>query len=51
MEKGINLKVIASTKTTCPKCNKGELTKRTGKVGEFYGCSTYPSCKFTKPIE
>lgn len=50
-EKGINLKVNASISKTCPKCNKGELINRTGKGGEFYGCSTYPSCKFTKPIE
>ena len=30
----------------CPKCN-GELKLRKGKYGDFYGCSNYPSCKFT----
>ena len=32
----------------CPRCN-GELKLRTGKYGKFYGCSNYPSCKFTAP--
>lgn len=31
----------------CPKCG-GKLIKRTGKYGEFLGCSNYPKCKFTK---
>lgn len=31
----------------CPKCG-GELVKRNGKYGAFYGCSNYPECKFTK---
>lgn len=31
----------------CPKCN-GDLIKRKGKFGEFYGCSNYPKCSFTK---
>lgn len=30
----------------CPKCSS-LLTKRNGRYGEFYGCSSYPSCKFT----
>jgi hypothetical protein len=34
----------------CPSCG-GKLVKRQGKYGEFYGCSNYPKCKFTKPIE
>lgn len=31
----------------CPRCGK-ELVLRTGKHGEFYGCSGYPQCKFIK---
>lgn len=31
----------------CPKCG-GELKKRNGRFGEFWGCSNYPSCRFTK---
>lgn len=30
----------------CPKCG-GTLIKRTGKYGNFYGCSNYPNCRFT----
>ena len=35
--------------TLCPKCGR-KLVKRNGRYGEFYGCSGYPMCKFTKPI-
>ena len=31
----------------CPYC-KVPLVLRKGKYGEFYGCSNYPKCKFTK---
>ena len=30
----------------CPKCGS-ELKLRSGKYGNFYGCSNYPHCKFT----
>lgn len=30
----------------CPHCG-GYLVLRTGKFGQFYGCSNYPKCKFT----
>lgn len=30
----------------CPKCN-GVMLQRTGRFGEFYGCSNYPQCKHT----
>lgn len=33
----------------CPRCG-GELTKRNGRFGPFYGCSNYPSCRYTKNI-
>lgn len=33
----------------CPKCGQG-LVKRKGKSGEFYGCSSYPKCRYTKNI-
>lgn len=32
---------------TCPVCG-GELMKRNGKFGEFYGCSNYPRCRYTR---
>lgn len=31
----------------CPKCN-GVLVNKRGKYGKFIGCSTYPSCSYTK---
>lgn len=33
----------------CPKCNS-PLTKRSGRKGEFYGCSKYPKCVHTEQI-
>lgn len=32
----------------CPKCG-GNLVKRTGTYGAFFGCSNYPNCKYTHP--
>lgn len=34
----------------CPKCGS-KLILRHGKNGDFYGCSNFPKCKFTKNIE
>lgn len=34
----------------CPRCN-GNLVIRNSKTGQFYGCSNYPKCKFTKKID
>lgn len=31
----------------CPRCGK-ELVYHQGKFGDFYGCSGYPACRFTK---
>jgi 5-methylcytosine-specific restriction endonuclease McrA len=33
----------------CEKCG-AKLVLRKGKYGEFYGCSNYPSCKFTRKL-
>lgn len=30
----------------CPRCG-GELVRRNGKYGPFYGCVKFPSCRFT----
>lgn len=32
----------------CPRCG-GTLVLRSGKYGQFYGCSNYPQCKYTHP--
>ena len=34
---------------TCPRCG-GELIKRNGRFGEFWGCGNYPECRYTKNI-
>lgn len=33
----------------CPRCG-GELKRRNGRFGEFYGCSNFPNCRYTKNI-
>ncbi|OIJ29102.1 restriction endonuclease [Staphylococcus sp. LCT-H4] len=38
-----------SNSKSCPKC-RNELVVRTGKNGQFLGCSNYPNCKYTKNI-
>jgi len=34
----------------CPECGR-ELHIRQGRFGEFVGCSGYPECKFTRPMQ
>ncbi|MCQ2154199.1 MAG: NERD domain-containing protein [Bacteroidales bacterium] len=35
---------------TCPKCG-GHLSLKHGKFGDFYGCSNYPQCSYTRRIQ
>lgn len=52
-EMGKILKNIESNEETdlqCPKCG-GNLVKRKGKYGYFYGCEEFPRCRFTKNIK
>lgn len=35
----------------CPACDTGRLSLKFGKFGAFVGCTNYPECKFTKPLE
>ena len=44
-----NAKAVIDNKKICPKCG-GELVMKSGKYGKFYGCSNYPSCKYTKKL-
>jgi len=37
------------TEEKCPQCGKS-LVIRSGRFGEFYACSGFPQCKFTKPL-
>lgn len=34
----------------CPDCGK-ELIKRSGRYGEFVGCSGFPKCRFTRSLD
>ena len=33
---------------TCPGCRKGYLVARSGAFGDFAGCSTWPTCRYTR---
>jgi DNA topoisomerase-1 len=37
------------TDEVCPDCGK-ELVIKLGRRGKFFGCSSYPECKFTRPV-
>lgn len=39
-----------SVQKQCPKCGS-PLVKRHGKYGDFYGCSHYPQCRYTEPLD
>lgn len=41
---------IDGIETKCPFCGS-KLILRSGKYGQFWGCSTYPKCRFTRPIK
>lgn len=41
---------IEDIKTKCPFCGS-ELVLRKGKYGDFWGCSSYPKCRFTRKVE
>jgi len=38
------------TEEKCPQCGSN-LIIRLGKFGEFYACSAFPQCNFTKPLK
>jgi ssDNA-binding Zn-finger/Zn-ribbon topoisomerase 1 len=42
--------ILPETPISCPKCNSF-LVKRTGKKGNFLGCSRYPKCNYTQNLE
>lgn len=43
--------VEAESTPICPRCEKGKLGLRLGKFGAFIGCSHYPDCAFTRPLQ
>jgi DNA topoisomerase-1 len=38
------------TEEICPECGK-KLLIRTGRYGQFYSCSGFPKCRYTRPLE
>ncbi len=47
IKENININNELEVNMICPKC-KGNLIKRTGKYGEFIGCSNYPKCRYIR---
>jgi len=43
-------KQVEQTDKKCPKCGS-ILVIRMSRFGKFYGCSNYPKCKFTQPLD
>lgn len=37
----------AKAEDKCPRCG-GDLVKRNGRYGPFYGCGNYPRCRYTR---
>ncbi|WP_366656663.1 type I DNA topoisomerase [Fodinicurvata sp. EGI_FJ10296] len=35
----------------CPSCADGRLGLKLARTGAFIGCSNYPDCRFTRPLE
>ena len=41
--------LLNDNRSKCPQCNN-VLVKRSGKYGEFWGCSNYPECKHAQSV-
>lgn len=37
----------AATEKICPRCG-ADLKKRSGRFGDFWGCTSYPACRYTE---
>ncbi|MDO4719946.1 MAG: topoisomerase DNA-binding C4 zinc finger domain-containing protein [Peptostreptococcaceae bacterium] len=51
-EKTVHEKTVIRKKydpTVCPDCG-GKLCERNGPYGRFYGCNSYPKCRYSRPI-
>jgi len=35
----------------CPRCEEGKLVLRKSVYGQFYGCSTFPKCRYIKKVQ
>ncbi len=46
----VKIKKMKERAHICPECG-GQLIKRTGKSGEFYGCRNFPRCKYKAKLD
>ena len=43
---------MPAIQTPCPSCSTGHLILKQSRTGKaFYGCSNFPSCRFTSTLE
>ena len=45
--KALDAKIERGGEHPCPRCQNGVLVKRSGKNGDFWGCSNYPRCRMS----
>lgn len=45
--KALDAKIEREGEHPCPRCKNGVLIKRSGKNGDFWGCSNYPRCRMS----
>jgi DNA topoisomerase-1 len=51
LEKDLSAHLFGTGDRVCPSCHEGQLGLRLGKFGAFLGCSRYPDCNYTKPLD
>ena len=52
VEKLVPVSSVNATELRCGQCGSEMLIRRNRSTGEsFYGCSRYPSCRFTRPMK
>jgi DNA topoisomerase-1 len=47
---GLTADDAAGDPRLCPACHAGRLGLRLGRTGAFIGCSSYPECRYTRPL-
>lgn len=45
--KALDAKIEREGEHPCPRCQNGILVKRSGRNGDFWGCSNYPRCRMS----
>lgn len=46
----VSNKVVAKPGEQCPACRRGMMSPKQGPYGRFLGCSEYPRCRATAPL-